>query len=177
MPLERQHGEGGLFIQSDSVFLRLLDMVLFVEGGCVEFTGCRQDGYGKMRVGESCRPAHRVSYEELVAPIPQGLTIDHLCRNRRCVNPAHLEPVSNRENIQRGQNATKPACIHGHPLLGSNLLACPSLGRLRVCRACHERRVATYVEANRDAINARRRASRRAARIRASGLDAHVQTT
>jgi hypothetical protein len=64
--------------------------------------------------------AHRLAYEELVAPFPDGLTLDHLCRNRGCVNPAHLEPLTLKENILRGTcppalNAVKTCCPKGHP--------------------------------------------------------------
>lgn len=64
--------------------------------------------------------AHRVAYELCIGPIPTGLTIDHLCRNTRCVNPKHLEAVTLRENILRGtgptaHNAAKSACRRGHP--------------------------------------------------------------
>ena len=93
-------------------------------------------GYGN-RQGT---PAHRLYYEELVGPIPEGLVTDHLCRNRDCVNPGHLEPVTNRENILRGegitaQNARKTHCKRGHPLSGDNLYIDPSTGG-RVCRVC-----------------------------------------
>jgi hypothetical protein len=65
------------------------------------------------------RLAHRVIYEYLVGPIPDGLSIDHLCRVRHCVNPAHLEPVTHRENVLRGQaptavNGRKTRCKRGH---------------------------------------------------------------
>lgn len=64
--------------------------------------------------------AHRASYELFVGPIPDGLTIDHLCRTTLCVNPLHLEPVTMRENVLRGtsfaaQNAKKTHCLRGHP--------------------------------------------------------------
>jgi hypothetical protein len=70
--------------------------------------------------------AHRIAYELEIGPIPEGLEIDHLCRNPICVNPAHLEPVTHRENVLRGeatsaQNARKAHCIRGHLLSGANV--------------------------------------------------------
>lgn len=85
------------------------------------------EGYGRFNVDRR-RPenAHRIAYRLLVGPIPQGLTLDHLCRNRGCVNPAHLEPVSRGENVLRGistaaQRARQTHCLRGHPLFGPNL--------------------------------------------------------
>jgi hypothetical protein len=78
-------------------------------------------------------------YEALVGPIPDGLFLDHTCRNRNCVNPQHLDPVTNKENILRGEgspakNARKTHCKNGHPLKGENLVR-GSKGE-RVCRTC-----------------------------------------
>lgn len=93
-------------------------------------------GYG--RHGRTSM-AHRVVYEALVGPIPEGLQLDHLCRNRSCVNPAHLEPVTMHENIVRGaspfaRNYRKVYCKRGH-------LFTPENTRLnkkgwRTCKTC-----------------------------------------
>lgn len=103
-------------------------------------------GYGLFWVGRYVR-AHRFAYELLVGPIPEGLQLDHLCRVRHCVNPAHLEPVTNRENVLRGeglpaQAARKTHCPHGHPYDEAN-----TLGRSdgsRVCRTCNRAWCAAY---------------------------------
>lgn len=73
-----------------------------------------KDGYGKVRVGKSKRPAHRVSYELYVGPIPDGLLIDHLCKQKACVNPHHLEPVTIAESNRRKPTVT--FCEHGIPI-------------------------------------------------------------
>ena len=78
------------------------------EGGCWEWTkALHSRGYGQMITGSKTTKrhnvyAHRFAYETLVGPIPDGLVLDHLCRNPKCVNPAHLEPVTRQENIRRG---------------------------------------------------------------------------
>jgi hypothetical protein len=98
------------------------------------------NGYGTLSVRHSVRKyAHRLSYEAHIGPIPKGLDLDHLCRNRRCVNPAHLEPVTRRENLIRGatvtaQNALKTHCPKGHPYSGENLIIKAAGGRR--CRIC-----------------------------------------
>lgn len=84
--------------------------------------------------------AHRAAYEAFVGPIPKGLTIDHLCRNTRCVNPSHLEPTTIKENVMRGMavsaiNSRKTTCKRGHPLSGSNLYL--SSKGYRTCATCH----------------------------------------
>jgi hypothetical protein len=90
-------------------------------GECWEWLACRSDGYGQFYPYHSTAVlAHRYSYELLVGPIPDGLQLDHLCRNRACVNPAHLEPVTQRVNILRGYGrgaiqARQTTCSQGHP--------------------------------------------------------------
>lgn len=96
-------------------------------------------GYGNFWLGRSYGKAHRFSYELMKGAIPDGLDLDHLCRVRACVNPAHLEAVTRQENIKRSpiaiatRNAAKTHCPKGHPYAGDNLYI--ARGR-RTCRAC-----------------------------------------
>lgn len=98
------------------------------------------DGYGRFTPGSSTqKSAHRVTYEEVFGPIPTGLQLDHRCRNRTCVNPLHLEPVTARENVMRGNgraaiNARKTHCVAGHEYTPANTYH--SKGGHRSCRAC-----------------------------------------
>lgn len=114
---------------------------VLISNGCWYWTGhVNQKGYGLFWVDGRYVRAHRFAYEYLIGDIPSGLTLDHLCRNRRCVNPAHLEPVSRGENVLRGigisaENKRKTTCKHGHELVGRNLYITKS-GH-RQCLACH----------------------------------------
>lgn len=81
---------------------RLAEKVAFAgPADCWMWQASTRDGYGQIRVGRSVRSAHLVMYEIIVGPVPAGLELDHLCWERRCVNPAHLEPVPHRENLLR----------------------------------------------------------------------------
>lgn len=110
-----------------------------------------KDGYGLFQMAGKCHRAHRVAYELLVGPLTErdpsrpafSITIDHLCRNRACVNPGHMEMVPNAENIRRGtagkmsglRMSAKEFCPAGHPYSGPNLYVGPD-GKRR-CRACN----------------------------------------
>ena len=115
--------------------------------GCWLWIGTyRALGYGNVRVGRKIVPAHRASYEAYVGKIPEGLHIDHLCRNPSCVNPGHLEAVTNRENAARGmagilnahrqRDPERRACKHGHPLTPENTYVSPKNSH-RFCRECN----------------------------------------
>lgn len=119
------------------------------ERGCWRWSPPRQNGYGVMHVDRKQKYAHRLAYEALVGAIPAGLEIDHLCRVRNCVNPAHLEPVTLRVNSLRGQsfaarNWAKSHCKNGHPFSEQNtwLRRLPSGNVSRVCKECHSQRLA-----------------------------------
>ena len=101
-----------------------------------------KQGSGCFAIDSKSRLAHRVAYEKLVGPVPDDLQIDHLCRNRKCCNPAHLEPVTHLENARRGERAQRTHCARGHELSGQNLIASTPKGRhpRRECRACRLRR-------------------------------------
>lgn len=121
------------------------------ESGCWRWVGTRQpEGYGLVTIGRRSLKAHRVAYEWMRGPIPDGLHIDHLCRTRECVNPAHLEAVKPALNTNRGLSASvAPVCVAGHSLEGENLYLWtnPKNGYVkRSCRECKREYLKTYRE-------------------------------
>jgi len=98
-------------------------------------------GYTKLGIDGKTMLTHRVAYEEWRGDIPDGLVIDHLCRNRKCCNPDHLEPVTHRENLVRGETLTareaaQTHCLRGHAFDEVNTYRSPSKPGIRECRAC-----------------------------------------
>ena len=115
---------------------RFWPKVLVMEN-CWEWIGVLNP-YAGIRIGGKMRKAHRVSYEHFKGSIPEGLELDHLCRNVRCVNPDHLEPVTHRENVRRGARVIGGFCSYGHRMTLENTMGrSDNRGGVR-CRTCHQ---------------------------------------
>jgi len=152
-----------------SLVQRFFEKVQVRHVGCWVWTATRiRKGYGHFHTNGGMVTAHRMAYELLTGPIPEGKTLDHLCRNRICVRPDHLEPVDMRTNILRGnglaaQNARKVSCPVGHQLIGENLYRHKD-GR-RECLSCRRESL-------------RRAAARQRAKKKAKdGTGSHVEVT
>lgn len=133
-----------------STAVRLSMAIEAVASGCWEWRRFRRDGYGLFSPnrGRSVN-AHRAVYEINVGPVPDGLVLDHLCRNRACCNPAHLDPVTQQINILRGEGlaadeARRTHCPSGHPYDEENTYVIPSRPNARYCRECARRHRAEH---------------------------------
>lgn len=126
------------------------------EGDCLVWTGCKNwGGYGLIKHNGKMRLVHRVAFEAARGEIPNGLQLDHLCRNRACCNSEHLEPVTNAENSKRGLTGNhmvwkrfRSHCRHGHEFTPENTYIHPR-GH-RECRQCKTDGMRKFYERKRD---------------------------
>lgn len=133
---------------------RLMARVTKAADGCWEYArdGRADNDYRQISIGNVngrsvLRYAHRVSYEHLVGPVPDGMQLDHLCRNRTCVNPEHLEPVTAAENRRRAA-VLITACPQGHPYDEDNT-GIANTGQ-RYCRTCNRSRALARYHATKE---------------------------
>lgn len=142
---------------------RLIDL----DTGCWNWAGQTKNGYGQVpaNIGSKYVRAHRAAYEVWIGEIPEGMELDHLCRNRKCFNPAHLEAVTHKENVRRGalsqmmkdKASAQTHCYKGHPLFGENLVLVGPDKKFRLCRTCRATRQRDRYHANKDEINIQRK--------------------
>ena len=132
------------WVRKRSIAHRLALTCIAVDSGCWIWLGSRKPaGYGQIGGGGQRHYAHRVAYELTIGPVPTGLHLDHLCRNRACVNPVHLEAGPKKVNDLRaegfcGVNARKTECPAGHVYNAANTLVTRKSHRL--CRTCNRNR-------------------------------------
>lgn len=128
---------------------RFESKLIYAESGCWEWKGAhfKATGYAMFSIRNprdgTWQPtvAHRVSYELYIGPIPDGLQVDHLCRNRGCVNPDHLEAVTQQVNLSRGMSPAaisvrENRCQRGHEFTPENTIIRPNRPGKRECREC-----------------------------------------
>ena len=146
------------------------NVVVDLKSGCWQWQASfNTHGYGQLGIGSRLdgsrrlATAHRVAYQEFVGPVPDGLELDHLCRNRACCNPEHLEPVPHHVNIRRAVSGSDNACKNGHTGMFYS-----EKDKRYYCRECRAAASTRYRERNHELTNARSRESmrkRRADRI------------
>lgn len=140
-------GAKGVYIDAETRFWKRLDRTR--DDGCWVWLGAKDTGgYGRLMVEGRLMGVHQWAYRHFVGPVPPGLVLDHLCRNRACANPAHLEPVTRRENVLRGetraaQEAAQTHCVNGHPFSPENTyVQAVGAGVKRRCHLCARANVA-----------------------------------
>jgi HNH endonuclease len=132
--------------------MRIMERIIEQENGCWIWTGAKfVNGYGYISIKRKNRLLHRVIYEHYRNEIPHGKVIDHLCRNKLCINPDHLEVVTQRDNVMRGEgiaakNALKLTCPKGHQYSGIS-----STGQ-RICSTCDSKRLKEHYIRNKRMI-------------------------
>lgn len=139
----RRHGDPLGSVPRISDIDRFMAKVRILGSGCWEWTATRNHstGYGHFRLHGETTTAHRASYELLREPIPRDSDVDHLCRNRWCVNPDHLEPVTHRVNTLRGAAPTvvlhqSGLCRNGHAINDDNTCFRRGTRKVVYCRVC-----------------------------------------
>lgn len=144
---------------------------------CWNWTACLDpQGYGRYNHNRKTKLSHRLAYEEIVGPIPDGLHLDHLCKNRRCLNPEHLEPVTPQENLRRSSvleaKAAITHCPHGHEYTAENTHI--NTNGARSCRACRRGHVRRWHQARPDYQAAWARAKTQKRKHATTAVDACV---
>lgn len=139
MPAEQRIGNVRKW-GNQTVIERFMSKISRQKGDCWIWLGAKdRNGYGKFTVGRVTMSAHRFSFQYFRGTIPTHLTCDHLCKHTSCVNPLHIELVTMRENLLRGdtfqaKNARKTHCPKGHEFSDENTYNRPDGGR--GCREC-----------------------------------------
>lgn len=129
------------------------NVVVAEESGCWEWQRALLDGYGIFYGGDKNYFAHRLCWELVEGPIPVGKVLDHLCLNRKCINPGHLEVTTQRDNLLRSDktqasiNIAKSHCPRGHELVVGNLVAWDLKKGRRSCRTCARERAKRHSKA------------------------------
>lgn len=128
----------GTYVASvDEIFARISPRVNFMAEGCFVWEGQTTNwGYGIISVSGTKQAIHRFVYEQVFGPIPEGLVIDHMCRNKLCVNPSHLQAISHEENVALG-GLRKTHCPSGHEYNEENTYMYRNSRRCRKCIKRH----------------------------------------
>lgn len=128
-------------MMTDKDVIRFLSKISVSESGCWEWIGQLRKGYGIFSLKNQSKTAHRIMYELMKdVKLEKGVELDHLCKNRKCVNPDHIEKVSGKDNTLRGMgptaiNARRKECINGHEFTPENTYIRPDDGA-RDCKTC-----------------------------------------